>query len=240
MVPTLFDKGLADIHVHGAGGIFHLYFSDEALRHRRNDKGHIFLPAAAFTKNEIRQVAFQKRQALPAVDRAAASLAMTRLFLQHITLPPVGAVISGYAPVNNEIDPIPLMTALRARGYRCAVPAPQEREQRLAFLEWTPQTPMRTGLYNIPEPDPRHAEELVPHLLIVPLVAFDAAGHRMGYGSGYFDRTFAFLKQIQKFYAVGVAFDAQKYDAVPVDAYDYTLDEVVTETAVYQAGKNRI
>jgi len=113
------------------------------------------------------------------------------------------------------------------------VPYNMEREQVLSFLEWTPDTVLLRGLYNIPQPDPAKADVLVPNLLIVPMVAFDAECGRIGYGSGYFDRTFAHLAKIQKFRAIGVAFEAQKYDRVPVDRYDYRLDAVVTETATY-------
>jgi 5-formyltetrahydrofolate cyclo-ligase len=185
-------------------------------------------------KNNFRQAAFQRRMSLAPDARAAWSAQMTARFLSDIELPPPGAVITGYIPVNNEIDVIPLMTELVARGYRCAVPYNMEREQVLQFLEWTPDTVLYRGLYDIPQPDPAVAEALVPDMLIVPMVAFDETCHRMGYGSGYFDRTFADLEKIQKFRTVGVAFEAQKYDAVPVERFDYRLDAVVTEAQVYR------
>jgi 5-formyltetrahydrofolate cyclo-ligase len=185
------------------------------------------------SKNEFRHAAFQRRMALDAAACTAWSQQMMTRFLSQIELPAAGAVISGYIPVNNEIDVIPLMTALSARGYRCAVPHNVEKQQILDFLEWTPETVLHKGLYNIPQPDPAKAKALLPDLLIVPMVAFDPAGSRMGYGSGYFDRTFAHLHKFHKFHAVGVAYEAQKYDSVPVDRYDYRLDAVVTEAAVY-------
>ncbi len=184
-------------------------------------------------KNNFRQAAFNRRMSLPPDTRAQWSAQMAARFLDHVALPPAGTVISGYIPVNNEIDVMPLMAELVARGYRCAVPYNMEREQVLSFLEWTPDTVLQRGLYNIPQPDPAKAEVLVPNLLIVPMVAFDAECSRIGYGSGYFDRTFAHLAKIQKFRAIGVAFEAQKYDRVPVDRYDYRLDAVITETAIY-------
>lgn len=193
------------------------------------------------SKNDFRQAAFQRRMALGADERAGWSAQMTERFLSGVELPPAGAVISGYVPVNNEIDVRPLMTELVARGYRCAVPHNVEREYILDFLEWTPQTVLYKGLYNIPQPDPAKAEALLPDLLIVPMVAFDPAGNRMGYGSGYFDRTFAHLGKIHKFRSIGVAFEAQKYESVPVDRHDYRLDAVVTEAAIYtnpDNGKN--
>lgn len=190
------------------------------------------------SKNELRQAAFQRRLTLAPAACAEASARMTARFLESIALPPAGAVISGYVPVNNEIDVFPLMTALVERGYRCAVPHNVERDYVLEFLEWTPQTKLYTGLYNIPQPDPREAEALLPDMLIVPMVAFDTQCHRMGYGSGYFDRTFAHLRQFHTFQAVGVAYEAQKETEVPTDRHDYRLDAVVTEAAVYRAPKD--
>lgn len=184
-------------------------------------------------KNNFRQAAFQQRMSLSPEARAEWSAQMTARFLDAVELPPAGAVISGYIPVNNEIDVIPLMTELVARGYRCTVPYNIERDHVLTFLEWTPDTVLHLGLYDIPQPDPAVAEELMPDMLIVPMVAFDAACHRIGYGSGYFDRTFAHLEKIQKFRAIGVAFEAQKHDRVPVEQFDYQLDAVVTEAGIY-------
>lgn len=232
MVPTLLYKGLADIPVHGAGGAFHFIYNRRCRPFLRRISAHR-IDMMHMDKNDFRQLAFQRRMALEDAVRAEWSTQMTARFLDSVDLPPPGSVISGYVPVNNEIDVIPLMTILVERGYRCAVPYNMEREQILYFLEWTPQTVLQRGLYNIPQPDPDKAEALRPDLLIVPLVAFDPAGHRMGYGSGYFDRTFAHLKSIQTFRAVGVGFEIQKYDEVPIDRYDYTLDGIVTEAAVY-------
>lgn len=185
------------------------------------------------SKNEFRQAAFQRRKALDAETRNLWSRQVMDMFLSRIDLPPPGSVIAGYIPVNNEVDVLPLMTELVSRGYRCAVPYNTDRMEILDFLEWTPQSVLHLGLYSIPQPDPKKAEALLPDFLVVPMLAFDASCNRMGYGSGYFDRTFMHLRKFHAFRAVGVAFEMQKNDAVPVDGYDYTLDAVVSETAVY-------
>jgi len=190
------------------------------------------------SKNDFRQAAFERRMALGAEERAQWSALMTERFLSEIDLPPSDAVISGYVPANNEIDVRPLMTELVKRGYRCAVPYNVEKELLLDFLEWTPQTVLYKGLYNIPQPDPAQAAALLPDFLIVPMVAFDSACNRMGYGSGYFDRTFAHMKKIHNFRAIGVGFEAQKYDSVPIDHHDYRLDAIVTEAAIYKNPDN--
>lgn len=192
------------------------------------------IPASSQEKETVRQEAFKRRLALDAGDRTRWSRMLTENFLQHVELPPKGSVITGYAPVNGEVDVVPLMTEMIKKGYQCAVPYVMDTEQRLAFLEWTPSTEMITGIYGIPQPDPKTTKELLPDMLIVPMLAFDEKCHRMGYGSGQFDRTFAGLQKIQPFYAVGIAFEAQKFDHVPVDHHDYILDMVVSETHVYR------
>lgn len=189
-------------------------------------------------KNETRQAVFQRRMALSEAARAEAAVRMSARFMGAVDLPPAGAVISGYIPVNNEIDVLPLMTDLLGRGYRIAVPHNMERQHLLDFLEWKPDTPLYKGLYGIPQPDPNKAAALVPDLLIVPLVAFDEACNRMGYGSGYFDRTFAHMRRFQHFRAIGVAYEMQKEDRVPTDQYDHRLDAIVTDAAVYRADNN--
>jgi 5-formyltetrahydrofolate cyclo-ligase len=193
--------------------------------------------ASSQDKENVRQAAFKRRLALDAEDRRKWSAQVRENFLKHVELPPAGSVITAYAPVNGEVDVMPLITHLHHQGYRCAMPYVMETLQRLAFLEWTPETTMYTGLYGIPQPDPQKAHEVLPDFLIVPMLAFDAQCHRMGYGSGQFDRTFADLKKIQTFRTVGIAFEAQKFDPVPVDMHDYTLDMVVTESHVYRKQK---
>lgn len=197
------------------------------------------IPASSQEKETVRQAAFKRRLALDAGDRRKWSAELTQNFLQSIILPPKGSVITAYAPVNGEVDIIPLITHLHGlgMGYRCAMPFVMEAEQRLAFLEWTPDTKMIAGIYGIPQPDPKTARELLPDFMLVPMLAFDENCHRMGYGSGQFDRTFADLKKVHTFRTVGIAFEAQKFDAVPVDQNDYILDMVVTESHVYRKQK---
>lgn len=197
------------------------------------------IPASSQDKETVRQAAFKRRLGLDADDRRQWSAQLTENFLQNVILPPKGCVITAYAPVNGEVDVMPLLKHLYGlgRNYRFAMPFVVEAETRLAFLEWMPETKMIAGIYGIPQPDPATAKELLPDFMIVPMLAFDDQCHRMGYGSGQFDRTFADLKKIHKFWTVGIAFEAQKFDAVPVDQHDYTLDMVVSESHVYRKQK---
>jgi len=182
----------------------------------------------------MRQVAFQRRLKLSPLDRDRWSQMMMENFLKTVELPPPGSVISGYVTVNGEIDVRPLLLHLVDKGYTCCVPRVLDREARLAYMTWHGEMPMVPSLYGIPEPDPDYSEEVIPQLMIVPLVAFDEKCHRLGYGSGQHDRTFPFLRRIHNFHTVGIAYEVQKFDVVPVDSHDYDLDMVITEARVYR------
>ena len=185
------------------------------------------------SKDDIRQKVFKLRLKQSAEDRAEKSARMTEHFLQHIKLPKKGAVISGYFPVNGEIDVKPLLLELKDRGYRLALPLVNEKTGWLSYLSWDGNFPKRTSLYGIPEPDPKTSEELIPDMMIVPIVACDESCHRLGYGSGQHDRTYEQIKKIQPFLTVGVAYELQKFPAIPSDIHDYDMDAVVTEERVY-------
>ncbi len=190
--------------------------------------------APFLSKDAVRLAAFEKRQALPKEYRAQASLALKDNFLKNVELPASGAVVSAYMPFNSELDPKPLMQHLLEAGYRIVIPTVINNAASLEFRTWTPTTPVYRNLHGIEESDEKHSEVLLPDLMIVPLIAFDALANRMGYGSGQFDRTFEHLQQVrQKFFAVGVAFEAQRVDVVPTDMHDFPLHRIVTDTNVY-------
>lgn len=142
-------------------------------------------------------------------------------------------VIAGYWPQGAEIDPRPLMQALQARGLRLALPAVTARNAPLAFRAWTPGTPLRSGAHGTSEP-PEDAAGLRPDLMLCPLVAFDRAGHRLGQGGGYYDRTLAALRSAGPVLAVGLAFAAQEAEMLPSEAHDMRLDWVVTDRAAHR------
>lgn len=185
-------------------------------------------------KSELRQQALSRRMQISLEARKEASKRITDLFFEKITLPPKDAIISGYSPINAEVDPREIISRLNKMGYTTTLPAPMDNEQRLAFLRWDENTKMRMSIYGIPEPDTDDTlDEFVPDFLIMPLLAFDAQGHRLGYGSGNFDRSFDYIRKTKKFTTVAVAFEAQKFPNVPVGAHDWPMDAVVTEENVY-------
>jgi len=187
------------------------------------------------TKSVLRKAAFEIRRSLSPAYRAEASAAMTARFLEVVPLPPPGSVIGGFLPINTEISPRALMDVLLSRGYRLAVPTvPSGHTDFLDYRSWTPETPVHKNMHGIDEPDARRSEILLPDLIIVPMLAFDRLGHRVGYGSGHFDRTFDHLATIRhKFLAYGVAFEDQRVDSIPIEEHDFPLHGVVTDKTFY-------
>lgn len=137
------------------------------------------------------------------------------------------AVISAYRPIRTEIDPSPLMQALHAAGHRLCVPVILAADTPLKFREWHPDCPMVTGAFGAEIPET--GEWLDPDLVLAPMLAFDAAGWRLGYGGGFYDRTLEGLRAQKTVRAVGVAYAAQQVDAVITEPTDQPLDGVLTE-----------
>jgi 5-formyltetrahydrofolate cyclo-ligase len=183
-------------------------------------------PSLSSTKSELRVAAFARRQALSDEVRAAASHAIAnRTF--PVTVPP-GAVIAGYSPIRRELDPHPLLRALRARGARTAMPTIAAQDAPLIFRAWRDGDPLQRGALGIHEPL-SEAEILVPDFVLVPLAAFDRAGHRIGYGAGHYDRALSKLRLEKPIVAIGLAFAVQEVEHVPAEPHDVPLDHVLTE-----------
>jgi 5-formyltetrahydrofolate cyclo-ligase len=142
-----------------------------------------------------------------------------------------GAVVAGYSPIRSEIDPLPLMQKLANSGARLALPTVKARGQSLVFRAFSFADRLTLGPLGILEPSPA-ATEVVPDVMLVPLAAFDRLGHRIGYGAGHYDATFAHLRKTNAVIGVGVAFAAQEIETVPALAHDVALDYVLTEKQV--------
>jgi 5-formyltetrahydrofolate cyclo-ligase len=156
--------------------------------------------------------------------------------LPREALPPPGAVVSGYVPFRTEIDPRPLMERMAGRGARLALPVtrPKGHDGPLVFRLWEPHHALRPGHFRVHEPHD-DAEAVEPDLLLVPLLAFDRAFHRLGYGAGHFDRTLAELRARKSVVAIGLAYSVQEIDELPRQAHDQVLDAVLTERAYVAA-----
>jgi 5-formyltetrahydrofolate cyclo-ligase len=187
------------------------------------------LPAER-SKADLRTAALARRDALSDEQRAAAALALAGRGLPFEFAP--GTVVSGYSPIRNELDPIPLLRTLAAKGARLALPAVMARGKSLAFRAWSPDDRLMLGPLGIPEPSPA-AAEIVPDIMLVPLAAFDRAGHRIGYGAGHYDFSLAHLRKAKAVTAIGLAFAAQEIEAVPALSHDVALDYVLTEIDMF-------
>jgi 5-formyltetrahydrofolate cyclo-ligase len=183
----------------------------------------------ASAKSDLRKVALARRDALPAAERmAAAETIAARAFPLAVAS---GAVVSGFMPLNSEISPLPLMRKLSDLGARLALPVVVGRGLPLLMRAYAFGDALVKGVWGIRVPPP-DAPEVAPDLLLVPLLAFDRNGNRLGYGAGYYDMTIAALRAQKPVVAVGIAFAAQEVAEVPTTTRDVRLDVVLTEREV--------
>ncbi len=136
-------------------------------------------------------------------------------------------VVSAYYPMEGEIWPLALMAALKARGHSLALPVMQGKADPLLFRAWTPGDELIPGVWGIRQPAATKPV-MLPDILLVPLLAFDRQGNRLGYGGGYFDRTLRDLRRQKTVVAVGIGLDELEVDAVPHLDYDERLDWILT------------
>ena len=148
-------------------------------------------------------------------------------FAHCIVIPSVAAV-SVFIPINGEIDVAPLTCQFRRAGHSILLPVTPAVPGALRFRFWHDADGLIEGPFGTREPPPEAAEGR-PDLLIVPLLGFDRAGRRIGYGGGYYDRTLSALRRSGRVIAVGVAFAAQEVPEVPHHQWDEILDWIVTE-----------
>jgi len=167
------------------------------------------------------------RETLDAAARRGAGAAVARTGLGFLDPLPPGAIISGFAPLPGEFPLWPLLRRLGRQGATLALPVMQGKDRPLLFRAWKAGDAMDRGVWGIAEPKP-DKPALTPTVLIVPLLAFDAQGWRLGYGGGFYDRTLRELRSNTSIIAVGIAHDAQAVDAVPHLDYDERVDWVLT------------
>jgi 5-formyltetrahydrofolate cyclo-ligase len=181
-------------------------------------------------KAQLRNERLALRDAIPAEDRAARSLAMADHAGEAIRLAP-GTIVSGFLPIRSEADLRPLMTRLAARGARLCVPAILDR-QTIVFRELVEGAPLVDTGFGTVGPG-RDAPVVDPEIMLVPLSAFDARGHRIGYGAGHYDRAIGRLRQKGLSpELIGIAFDCQEVAHVPAEPHDVSLDAILTESGL--------
>ena len=147
------------------------------------------------------------------------------------------AVVAGYWPIRDEADPRGLMAELAKRGHRLALPR-VEKDKALIFHAWREGDVTHRNGFGIDEP---HVSSRIvtPDVMLVPLLAFDATGHRLGYGGGYYDRTLQALRAGGKAFAIGIAYSGQEVPSLPREPHDHPLDAIVTETGYRAFTKRR-
>jgi len=180
-------------------------------------------------KATLRREAAARRDALPADARKARAEAIAARDFP-LTIAP-GAIISAFMPLKSEISPLPLMQKLAGEGAQLALPRIVGRGSPLSMRAWQFGGPLERGQWGIREPR-SDAPEVEPDILLVPLLAFDRAGYRIGYGAGYYDMTIARLRSRKAVTAVGIAFAAQEVSEIPRTPRDERLDLVLTEREV--------
>lgn len=179
-------------------------------------------------KSELRKTARAHRAALAAaMPDHAARLAFHAGALNLSA----DAVVGGYAALAGEADPALLLARLSERGHALALPRVAAKDAALAFHRWKPGMALTQGGYGVPEPDPSWPRVALD-VLLVPLLAFDAAGYRLGYGGGYYDRTLAELRAQGPILAIGIAYAGQEVEHLPHDDFDERMDMVLTETGI--------
>lgn len=173
-------------------------------------------------KAQARKAAFARRKEAKSPERDAR--AITELL--KVLIPHQGHPIAGYMPIRTEVDPLPVMAAMASFGPVC-VPVISRPDAPLKFREWSLGCTMIDGAFGAQIP--QAGLWVTPEVLIVPLVAFDRKGGRLGYGGGFYDRTLEGLRAAGPVTAYGYAFAAQEAKGLPLEPTDQPLDGIVTE-----------
>ncbi|WP_173933438.1 5-formyltetrahydrofolate cyclo-ligase [Chelativorans sp. Marseille-P2723] len=180
-------------------------------------------------KKTLRRETLARRDSLDPSWRSKVSFHLARWADELAPSP--GAIVSGFWPMRSEVDVRPLMAALQERGARLSLPAILDKTTIL-FREFLPGAPLVDQGFGTMGPD-EAAAVVEPYLMLVPLVAFDQRGHRIGYGAGYYDRAIAHLKANGHAHRlVGIAFDCQEVERVPDEPHDVVIPEILTESGL--------
>jgi 5-formyltetrahydrofolate cyclo-ligase len=175
----------------------------------------------------LAQKAALRAQAIARRDSCDPALgaAMAKHIL-HDCMPQPGTVVAGFWPLPGEIDIRPLLHALATVGYEIVLPVTPERGQPLTFRKWNIDDALLTGRFGT-----RHTEgaQMTPDFILIPLLAFDAQGNRLGFGAGYYDRT---LAEHPAAFRLGCAFAAQEFEQIPTSPTDIKLQAAATELGI--------
>lgn len=191
-------------------------------------------PELSERKKQARKQAEAARASAHGEHQDTAPLALARTGLDFVGELP-GRTVSAFIPFGDEIDTRPLLAKLAAEGFVTCVPVVVKLASPLEFRAWVPGEETVPGRWNIPVP-PETAKVVEPDVLLVPLLAFDGEGFRLGYGGGFYDRTIERLRSIKPVLTIGVAYSAQQVDEVVRGVHDERLDWILTEAGAIKTG----
>lgn len=185
-------------------------------------------------KANIRREAASRRRAAYEAEPEAATLLATRF--PDGLMPKPGQIVSGYRAFRTELDPLPLMSRLAKSGALLCLPVTPpmgDEVSVLTFRCWASGDTLEPSAFGVMEPIADKAV-VEPDILLVPLLAFDSQGGRLGYGAGHYDRTLARLRSRKPIIAIGVGYEAQAVAHVPAEPWDQQLDWIVTPVRAYE------
>ena len=182
------------------------------------------------TKADIRKQVLQFRNNITSIKQQNAAQFARNNFIQNIVLTG-DEIIAAYMPINSELDCLPLVEKLQKLGHEICLPVVVEKNQAMVFRRWEQGGKLCKDAHNISTPNAK-SKSMIPDIIIMPLVAFDKNGTRLGYGKGYYDRTIA--KMEKKSLLVGYAFAGQEVEYIEQEAHDVPLDYLVNEKEVRQ------
>ena len=198
-----------------------------------NGRANITISGMTHSKQTLRQEARRKRAGQ--APNAAAFNTARDLFFNYLD-PKPPAIIAGYWPTGSEFDVTPILEEVLQRGLTCALPVIPENGRILQFAKWTKDTSLTEGQHGVFYP--QGTELLIPDIVIVPLLAFDHNGGRLGQGGGYYDATLADLRAKRDILAIGLAYAVQAcLSDLPAEPHDQRLDMVITPAEVFDFRK---
>ena len=177
-------------------------------------------------KKKVRKQALINRQKAFAADNGNSAS-----FLSSVLAGYRGVPIAGYLPIKTEIDPLSAMEEAAAHSL-VGVPVIQGNSKPLKFSRWEPGCHLKKGSFDVQIP--MNAHYLIPEVLIIPMVAFDRNGGRLGYGGGFYDRTLDYLRSRHAILAIGFAYSEQEFENLPMEPTDQKLDIVITEREIIE------
>lgn len=199
----------------------------------REPTNHAPVTDVVARKKEMRSQARLRRAAAFARHGGSAGSAIAAHGIAFAATPAaVGSVVSAFLAIGEEIDPLPLVRRLWAEGHEIGLPVMVGKAMPLVFRRWREGEPLNEVQWGIREPHAA-APEIVPDVMLVPLLAFDRRGYRLGYGGGFYDRTIARVRSMKALVTIGIGYDELEVDAVPHDEYDQRLDWVLTPSGPF-------